>query len=83
MRYDVLETTMDNFVDDAVREATHTDIAFTNGFRFSPPSRQARSRGRYMEHDPLDVKLKAGRGIGEPMRAYLENEMELVNSKDC
>src|ERR1700680_430963 len=37
MRYDVLETTMDNFVSDAVREITHTDVAFTNGFRFSPP----------------------------------------------
>ena len=37
MRYDVLETSMDNFVDDAVRELTHTDVAFTNGFRFSPP----------------------------------------------
>jgi sulfur-oxidizing protein SoxB len=37
MRYDVLETTMDNFVDDAVRELAHTDVAFTNGFRFSPP----------------------------------------------
>lgn len=83
MRYDVLETTMDNFVDDAVREATHTEVAFTNGFRFSPPL----AAGPITEADiwnmiPFDVKLKAGRVSGTQMRAYLENEMELVYSKD-
>jgi len=83
MRYDVLETTMDNFVDDAVREATHTDVAFTNGFRFSPPL----AAGPLTEADlwniiPFDAKLKAGRVSGTQMRAYLENEMELVYSKD-
>ncbi len=77
MRYDVLETTMDNFVDDAVREATHTEVAFTNGFRFSPPL----AAGPITEADiwnmiPFDVKLKAGRVSGTQMRAYLENEME-------
>lgn len=83
MRYDVLETTMDNFVDDAVREITHTDVAFTNGFRFSPPL----AAGPITEVDlwnilPLDAKLKAGRVSGTQMRAYLENELELVYSKD-
>jgi sulfur-oxidizing protein SoxB len=83
MRYDVLETTMDNFVDDAVREVTHTDVAFTNGFRFSPPL----AAGPITEADlwsilPLDAKLKAGRVSGAQMRAYLENELELVYSKD-
>ncbi len=37
MRYDVLESSMDNRISDAVRESTHTDVGFTNGFRFSPP----------------------------------------------
>ena len=83
LRYDVLETTLDNFVDDAVREATHTDVAFTNGFRFSPPL----AAGPLTEADiwniiPFDAKLKAGRVSGTRMRAYLENEMELVYSKD-
>jgi len=83
MRYDVLETTMDNFVSDAVREITHTDVAFTNGFRFSPPL----AAGPITEADlwnilPFDAKLKAGQVSGKQMRAYLENEMELVYSKD-
>ena len=37
MRYDTLEGTMDDLVADAVREQTHADTGFTNGFRFSPP----------------------------------------------
>ena len=83
MRYDVLETTMDNLVDDAVREVTHTDIAFTNGFRFSPPL----APGPITEADlwnilPLDAKIKAGRVSGKQLHAYLENEMQLVYAKD-
>jgi len=58
MRYDVLETTMDNFVDDAVREITNTDVALTNGFRFSPPL----AAGPITQADlwnilPLDARL--------------------------
>lgn len=83
MRYDVLETTMDNFVDDAVREVTHTDIAFTNGFRFSPPI----AAGPITQADlwnvlPFDVKLKSGRATGKQLLAYLEHEMELVYASD-
>jgi sulfur-oxidizing protein SoxB len=83
MRYDVLETTMDNLVDDAVREITHTDVAFTNGFRFSPPL----APGPITEADlwsilPLDAKLKSGRVTGTQLHAYLETEMELVYSND-
>ena len=83
MRYDVLETTMDNLVDDAVREMTHTDVAFTNGFRFSPPL----AAGPITQADlwsilPLDARLKSGRVTGKQMRTYLEREMELVYAKD-
>jgi S-sulfosulfanyl-L-cysteine sulfohydrolase len=83
MRYDVLETTMDSFVDDAVREATHTDVAFTNGFRFSPPI----AAGPITDADlwnilPLDARLKSGQVSGKRMRAYLEHEMELVYAQD-
>lgn len=83
MRYDVLETTLDNLVDDAVRETTHTDVAFTNGFRFSPPV----APGPVSEADlwnmlPFDAKIKSGRVSGKQMHAYLENEMELVYAKD-
>ena len=34
MRYDVLESNMDDVIADVVREATHTDVAFTNGNLF-------------------------------------------------
>jgi 2',3'-cyclic-nucleotide 2'-phosphodiesterase (5'-nucleotidase family) len=83
MRYDVLETTMDNLVDDAVREVTRTQVAFTNGFRFSPPL----APGPLTEADlwsilPFDAKLKSGRVSGRQLHAYLENEMELVYAKD-
>lgn len=83
MRYDVLETSMDNFVDDAVRELTHTDVAFTNGFRFSPPL----AAGPITQADlwnimPFDTRLKSGRVSGKQIRTYLEREMELVYSKD-
>jgi sulfur-oxidizing protein SoxB len=83
MRYDLLETTMDNLVDDAVREVTHTDVAFTNGFRFSPPL----APGPITAADlwnilPFDAQLKSGRVSGKQLHAYLENEMELVYSKD-
>lgn len=83
MRDDVLETTMDNFVDDAVREATHTDVGFTNGFRFSPPL----AAGPITQADlwnilPLDAKIKAGRVTGKQLRPYLEHELELVYAKD-
>lgn len=83
MRYDVLETSMDNFVDDAVREVTHTDVTFTNGFRFSPPI----AAGPITQADiwnilPFDTRLKSGRVSGKQIRAYLEREMELVYSKD-
>ena len=83
MRYDVIETNMDNLVDDAVREATHTQAAFTNGFRFSPPL----APGPLTEADlwnilPFDARLKSGRVSGKQLHAYLENEMELVYAKD-
>ncbi len=83
MRYDVLETSMDNFVDDAVREVTHSNVAFTNGFRFSPPI----AAGPITQEDlwnilPFDARLKSGRVSGKQIRSYLESEMELVYSRD-
>ena len=37
MRYDVLETTADTFITDALREVAKADIGFSNGFRFGVP----------------------------------------------
>lgn len=83
LRYDVLESNMDNLVADAAREATHAEIAFTNGFRFSPPI----APGPITESDlwnilPLDARLKAGAVTGKQLWDYLEREMELVFSKN-
>ncbi len=83
MRYDVLETNADNFIADAVREMTGTDIGFTNGFRFGPPL----PAGPITVADlwnmlPLDTRMKSGTVTGKQLRDYLENELELVFSKD-
>ncbi len=82
-RYDVLDATMDNLIADAVREATASEIAFTNGFRFSPPI----PPGPITEADlwnmlPLDARLKTGRVTGKQLGEYLEQEMELVFAQD-
>ncbi len=83
MRYDVLESTADDFVTDAVREASGTQMGFSNGFRFAPPI----PAGPITEGDlwkilPLDARIKKGWVTGQELRAYLENELELVFSPD-
>jgi len=83
LRYDVLESSMDNVIADAVKEAAHADIAVTNGFRFSPPV----AAGAITEADlwnmlPFDARLKSGKASGQQIRMYLEHEMELVFSRD-
>lgn len=83
LRYDVLEGTLDNLIADAVNEATHSEVAFTNGFRYSPPI----PPGNITQKDlwnalPLDARLKTGKVTGQRLWDYLENEMELVFAKD-
>ncbi|HSN29487.1 MAG TPA: bifunctional metallophosphatase/5'-nucleotidase [Kofleriaceae bacterium] len=81
MRDDVLESTMDDFVTDAVREVTGADIGFSNGFRYGPPI----PPGPITEGDlwnilPLDARIKQGWVTGKQLRDYLEDELELVFS---
>lgn len=83
LRYDVLETSADNFIADAVREAANVDVGMSNGFRFAPPI----PAGRITEGDlwtllPLDARIKVGTTTGKELRAYLEHELELVFSRD-
>ncbi len=83
MRYDVLESPMDNLIADVVRDTAHADVGFTNGFRFSPPL----PAGPITEMDlwnmlPMDARMKVGKVTGAQMNAYLEHEMELVFSRD-
>jgi sulfur-oxidizing protein SoxB len=83
MRYDLLETTADDFIADAVREAAKTDIGFTNGFRFGSPVLP----GLLTDADlwnllPMDLRMKRGWVNGEELRAYFETELETVYSKN-
>lgn len=83
LRYDVVETTADDLVADAVREITGADVGFTNGFRFGTPI----PPGPVTEGDlwnllPTDAHVKEGWVTGKQLRAYMEEELELVFSRD-
>ena len=83
MRYDLFETSADDFISDAVRETAGTDIGFTNGFRFGAPV----VPGPVTKADlwnllPMDARLKSGWVAGAELRAYLEKELETVYSKN-
>jgi S-sulfosulfanyl-L-cysteine sulfohydrolase len=83
MRYDVLETTADAFITDAVREVAGADIGFSNGFRFGVPIPPARvTEADVWNLLPMDARMKAGWMTGAELKAYLENELELVFSKN-
>jgi S-sulfosulfanyl-L-cysteine sulfohydrolase len=83
MRYDVLETTADAFITDAVREVAQADIGFSNGFRFGVPIPAAGiTEADLWNLLPMDARMKIGWVTGQELRAYLENELELVFSKD-
>jgi sulfur-oxidizing protein SoxB len=83
MRYDVLETTADAFITDAVREIAGADIGFSNGFRFGVPIPPALITDADLWNLlPMDARMKIGWITGRELRAYLERELELVFSKD-
>lgn len=83
LRYDVLETTADNVIADAVREAAGADIGLSNGFRFGLPIPAGEVReGDLWNLLPLDSRLKVGWVTGAELKKYLENELELVFSRD-
>ena len=83
MRYNVVETSLDGVLSDALREAAGTEIALSNGFRFSPPL----PAGPVRESDlwdwyPITTKLKVGKVTGEQLRAFWERELEHVFASD-
>jgi len=83
MRYDVLETTVDDFITDAVRETAKVDIGFSNGFRFGVPIPPASvTEADLWNLLPMDARMKTGWITGQELKAYLENELELVFSKN-
>ena len=60
MRYDVLETSADDFVSDAVRTVTGADIGLTNGFRFGVPVASIITEGDLWNLLPMDARMKKG-----------------------
>lgn len=83
MRYDVLETSADNFVSDAVRKISGADIGFTNGFRFGVPvAIPAITEGDLWNLLPMEARMKKGWVTGRELRSYWEDELELVYSKN-
>ncbi len=83
MRYNVVETSLDDVLSDALWEAAGTEIALSNGFRFSPP----KPAGPIRESDlwdwfPITTRLKVGQVTGRQLRAFWEREAEHVFAPD-
>jgi len=83
MRYDLLETTADDFIADAVRETAKADIGFTNGFRFGVPVQpKIITEADLWNLLPMDARMKRGWVTGRELREYLEHELEMVYAKN-
>ncbi|MFN3653364.1 MAG: bifunctional metallophosphatase/5'-nucleotidase [Armatimonadota bacterium] len=83
-RKGVLESSMDNLIADAVREATGADIGMTNGFRFSYPV----PAGPITEEDllnifPMHAPVKVGTMTGRQLREFWEESLEQVFASDA
>jgi len=82
-RYDVLETSLDSMLADALREATGAEIALSNGFRFGSPLLAGIVRERNLwDFYPVSTPLKTGKVSGRQLRAFWERELENVFAKD-
>ena len=83
MRYDVLETTADDVITDAMREMASVDIGVSNGFRFGVPVPPTDvTEADLWNLLPMETRMKVGWITGRELKAYLENELELVFSSD-
>src|SRR5579863_266108 len=83
MRYDLLETTADDFIADAVRETAKADIGFTNRFRFGVPVQpEIITEADLWNLLPMDARMKRGWVTGRELREYLEHELETVYAKN-
>jgi S-sulfosulfanyl-L-cysteine sulfohydrolase len=83
MRYNVVETSLDDVLSDALREASGAEIGLSNGFRFAPPL----PAGPVREADlwdwyPISTRLKVGKVTGRQLRAFWERELEHVFAAD-
>jgi S-sulfosulfanyl-L-cysteine sulfohydrolase len=80
MRYDVLETSADDFISDAVKTITGADIGITNGFRFGVPVASSITEGALWNILPMDARAKKGWVTGKELKDYWEDELEMVYS---
>lgn len=82
-RYDVVETSLDTLLADALREATGTDIALSNGFRFGAPLAAGTVREKHLwDFFPIVTNLKTGKVTGRQLRDFWERELENVFAAD-
>ncbi len=83
-RHNVIETTLDHLLADALRDATGTEIALSNGFRFGNPL----PPGPIREADlwnfyPVVTHLKTGKVTGRQLLDFWERELENVFAEDA
>lgn len=82
-RYTVVETSMDNFIADAIKNAAGTEIGISNAFRFAPAILPgAVTEGHIWDMLPVNAKLKKGKVTGEQLVVWWEQELENVFAKD-
>lgn len=82
-RYNVVDTSLDHMLADALRASTGTEIALSNGFRFAFPI----VPGPILERDlwnfyPINTQIKTGKLSGRQLHEFLERELENVFSTD-
>lgn len=83
-RHNVIETTLDHLLADALRDVTGTEIALSNGFRFGNPL----PPGPIKEADlwnfyPVVTNLKIGKVTGQQLLDFWERELENVFARDA
>jgi 2',3'-cyclic-nucleotide 2'-phosphodiesterase (5'-nucleotidase family) len=82
-RYGVVENSADEVIVDAIRAATGTEIALSNGFRFGHPLRPGPIRERDLWFLlPVSTRLRTGTVTGEQLRAFWEEEIDHVFAED-
>ena len=57
------------------------DIGFTNGFRFGVPVASTITEGDLWNILPMEARMKKGWVTGKELKAYWEDELEMVYSK--
>lgn len=82
-RYTALESTMDNFVLDAIAYEAGTEIVFSNGWRFGVPI----PKGKITNNDlwniiPVNPKISVTEITGQELWEMMEENLEKTYSKD-